>query len=281
MCSPLSNGIIFIINALFLIISIYLFLIFPRNEKSEIKDPLKLPYYMAGFLIKGKNSAPDFIISSLIKFIENGNIKIDRNDYINSRGKERINYNIDADNSNNLDKEEKFLYDLIFSLDENISTRKINNLRIKEGIGFNQKFSSYLDILEENAYELNLLYKAIDRKKFFIYVFMAIVDVLVGAVLANMGLYPAYVLIFFGFVLLLSSLKLLGQNPPVGMATYKYYRDFEKELNEKDNFHGDDIYYALAFAMDLEKIRDKDSNIDKYISFIEILKDSLVGKIGF
>ncbi len=51
MCSPLSNGIIFIINALFLIISIYLFLIFPRNEKSEIKDPLKLPYYMAGFLI--------------------------------------------------------------------------------------------------------------------------------------------------------------------------------------------------------------------------------------
>ena len=110
---------------------------------------------------------------------------------------------------------------------------------------------------------------------------MALVDVLVGAVLANMGLYPAYVLIFFGFVLLLSSLKLLGQNPPVGMATYKYYRAFEKELNEKDNFHGDDIYYALAFAMDLEKIRDKDINIDKYISFIEILKDSLVGKIGF
>lgn len=33
--------------------------------------------------------------------------------------------------------------------------------------------------------------------------------------------------------------------------------------------------------MDLEKIRDKDINIDKYISFIEILKDSLVGKIGF
>lgn len=85
---------------------------------------------------------------------------------------------------------------MIFSLDENISTRKINNLRIKEGMGFNQKFSSYLDILEENAYELNLLYKAIDRKKFFIYVFMALVDVLVGAVLANMGLYPAYVLIF-------------------------------------------------------------------------------------
>ena len=91
--------------------------------------------------------------------------------------------------------------------------------------------------MEENAYELNLLYKAIDRKKFFIYVFMAIVDVLVGAELANKGLYPAYVLIFFGFVLLLSSLKLLGRNPPVGMATYIYYRDFEKELNEKDNYY--------------------------------------------
>lgn len=268
---------IYILNMILLILNCYFIFLFKKRKTNKNLEPLKLPYYMAGFLIKGKNSAIAFILSTVIKFSINGNISIERKDYINKKGKEKENYLIRGIDSHGCDKNEKYLYDLLFSLDNPISTRKLNNLRISNGLAFNEKFSLYLDELEKYAYEFNLIYKNKDRKKPYIYIGLSFLDFVVSFITISQRIYISVILLILGFLILFISLRLLGENPPLGMATYNYYVDYEKLLLSKDVYSENELLFALAFDFKLDKIMESCQKVNEYLPFIKIFKNSLIG----
>lgn len=254
-----------------------------KNKKPSQKPPsktLNLKYYQAGFFVRGKNEGPNIILAGLVKFLENENISLEKKDYVNSAGKNRENYILKTQNKKDLDRVEEKLFDLLFSFENPLTTKKLNYLRINDAYEFNGAFGGFLDFLEEEMQNLGLVNKDTKPKKIYSLLFLALFDLILSLISLSYKIYLGIFLFIFALLLVLMTIKRMGAYPPKGMATYNYYRKMADDMKKEKNLSMDQSLYALSFGINIEELVNKNNKLKKYEAFLKNFKESIIGKIS-
>ncbi|WP_308533425.1 DUF2207 domain-containing protein [uncultured Peptoniphilus sp.] len=264
-----------------IILGLLSFYVLIKNKKPSQKLPsetLNLKYYQAGFFIRGKNESPNIILASLVKFLENENISLEKKDYVNSAGKNRENFILKTQNKKDLDRAEEKLFDLLFSFENPLTTKKLNYLRINDAYEFNGAFEGFLDFLEEEMQNLGLVNKDTKQKKIYSLLFLALFDLNLSLISLSYKIYLGIFLFIFALLLVLMTIKRMGAYPPKGMTTYNYYRKMAEDMKKEKNLSMDQSLYALSFGINIEELVNKNNKLKKYEEFLKNFKESIVGK---
>lgn len=255
-----------IILVVFLGIFLYFQKISHSRKDEEIANSiLDLSPAEASSLILGDNIASNFILATLLKFSENNLITISKEDYITEKKKiKRTNYIFKktSESTSKLSANEKYLYNMLFSENDEFSTRELNKKRIDSPLKFNEEFGKYLqsintELVEKGLKNKNLKYPIIG----VIVLLISILFLVVSIISLILGNKISLIVLAASVGLFIISLKIIGFQTARGYEQSMYYKDMYNTLLQNDDIKNYQrknqknlIIYSIAFAIPFERI---------------------------
>lgn len=140
-----------LINILALTVSIFMYYLVRKKKSQSFENKVNLNYYEKAYLYKGPNFIYNSIIAMLLKAKASDNVEIEKNYYKTKKGQDKIEFILKNLNSAGLDKGERKLFEILFSLGdgESISTRQMDRMRRTEADNYNKKFNDFIYFLED------------------------------------------------------------------------------------------------------------------------------------
>lgn len=255
-----------------------------RNKNSDrTKDELvPMKYYLRGFFYKGRNYAHLFIISIILKLISNENITVEKSQYTTKSKKIHSNFIFKKINSMGLDEFEKYLFEILFSFGDEISTRSLNKARLDEPDYYNNLFTNFLDNLDESCVDLNLkINKSMNSASLSF--FMAMINLFSFLILVYNHMYIGILNLIFSIIFFILAFKMVNTFTKKGIYNFNFLKNLEENYKNLDtNFKDEDFLTALSFNIsgDILKKLNKNSTFDfyfEYDDFYKTLKTALVG----
>ncbi|MDO5715369.1 MAG: DUF2207 domain-containing protein [Tissierellia bacterium] len=283
-----SNLVIFALG----IFGIHLYHVYLKKTDPQDGEILTLDYDQSGYLIRGGNYAPDFIIATLLSMIGKRAVDLRISSFITRKGNPKINYVFSARSKDRLSPREKSIYDIFFSQKEEISSRELNRMRREEGANYNALFQDYLEMLEEEMIALGLKDRREKGKLSMILFLLAILSFIVSLISFASGFYFGLLNLILSLILFYLCLITAGNLPKKGKVNYHYYQKLRDGLETFQDSDGEEslILYAIAYGLPYEKVRSIKEKIGgntyhfyfdgtKESNFYKILREALVGNM--
>ena len=275
-----------LINILALVMSIFMYYLVRKKKSQSFVNKVDLNYYEKAYLYKGPNFIYNSIIAMILKVKATGNIEIEKNFYKTKKGQDKVEFILKNLNSAGLDKGERKLFEILFSLGdgESISTRQMDRMRRTEADNYNKNFNDFIYFLEDEM----VVKKLFTREKNTLKIFLSFV---VFSILFFVGIVTVYNERFFGIASIVASLffyasliTTFSKMTDLGNKKFRELEKVEEELKAGRGTSEDDLLLALGLGLKYENIKNiyeklGDEAYEIYLDedFYRTFKTSLVG----
>ncbi len=261
------------------------YLLKKKGSKTH-EEKLDLNYYEKAYLYKGPNFIYNSIIAMLLKAKASDNVEIEKNYYKAKKGEEKVEFILKNLNSAGLDKGERKLFEILFSLGDgsSVSTRQMDKLRRTEADNYNKKFNDFIYFLEDEM----VAKKLFTREKNTLKIFLSFV---VFSVLFFVGIVTVYNERFFGIASIVASLffyasliTTFSKMTNLGNKKFRELEKVEEELKAGRGTSEDDLLLSIGLGLKYENIKNiyeklGDEAYEIYLDqdFYKTFKTALVG----
>lgn len=275
-----------LINILALDMSIFMYYLVRKKKSQSFENKVDLNYYEKSYLYKGPNFIYNSIIAMLLKAKASDNVEIEKNYYKTKKGQEKVEFILKNLNSAGLDKGERKLFEILFSLGDgsSVSTRQMDKLRRTEADNYNKKFNDFIYFLEDEMVAKKLFTREKNTLKIFL-------SFLVFSVLFFVGIVTVYNERFFGIASIVASLffyasliTTFSKMTDLGNKKFRELEKIEEELKAGRGTSEDDLLLALGLGLKYENIKNiyeklGDEAYEIYLDedFYKTFKTALVG----
>lgn len=275
-----------LINILALAMSIFMYYLVRKKKSQSFENKVDLNYYEKAYLYKGPNFIYNSIIAMLLKAKASDNVEIEKNYYKTKKGQENVEFILKNLNSAGLDKGERKLFEILFSLgdESSVSTRQMDKLRRTEADNYNKKFNDFIYFLEDEM----VAKKLFTREKNTLKIFLSFV---VFSILFFVGIVTVYNERFFGIASIVASLLFyaslittFSKMTDLGNKKFRELEKVEEELKAGRGSTEEDLLLALGLGLKYENIKNiyeklGDEAYEIYLDedFYKTFKTALVG----
>lgn len=275
-----------LINILVFGLALLMYYLLKKKRSKTYDDKVDLNYYEKSYLYKGPNFIYNSIIAMILRAHASGNIKIEKNYYKTKKGQDKIEFILKNLNSAGLDKGERKLFEILFSLGdgESISTRQMDKLRRTEADNYNKKFNDFIYFLEDEM----VAKKLFTREKNTLKIFLSFV---VFSILFFVGIVTVYNERFFGIASIVASLffyasliTTFSKMTDLGNKKFRELEKVEEELKSGRGTSEDDLLLAIGLGLKIEiieniyeKLNDEAYEIYLDKDFYKTFKTALIG----
>lgn len=275
-----------LINILALAMSIFMYYLVRKKKSQSFENKVDLNYYEKSYLYKGPNFIHNSIIAMLLKAKASDNIEIEKNYYKTKKGQEKVEFILKNLNSAGLDKEERKLFEILFSLGDgsSVSTRQMDRMRRTEADNYYKKFNDFINFLEDEM----VAKKLFTREKNTLKIFLSFV---VFSILFFVGIVTVYNERFFGIASIVASLffyasliTTFSKMTNLGKEKFRELEKVEEELKAGRGLTEDDLLLAIGLGLKIEiieniykKLNDEAYEIYLDEDFYKTIKTALVG----
>lgn len=275
-----------LINILVFGLSLIMYYLLKKKGSKTYDDNVDLNYYEKAYLYKGPNFIYTSIIAMLLKAKASDNVEIEKNYYKTKKGQDKIEFILKNLNSAGLDKGERKLFEILFSLGDgsSVSTRQMDRMRRTEADNYNKKFNDFIYFLEDEM----VAKKLFTREKNTLKIFLSFV---VFSILFFVGIMTVYNERFFGIASIVASLffyasliTTFSKMTDLGKEKFKELEKVEEELKAGRGTSEDDLLLAIGLGLKYENIKNiykklGDEAYEIYLDedFYKTFKTALVG----
>lgn len=275
-----------LINILVFCLSLLMYYLLKKKGARTYEEKLDLNYYEKAYLYKGPNFIYNSIIAMILKAKAAGNIEIEKNYYKTKKGQDKVEFILKNLNTSGLDKGERKLLEILFSLEDGASvpTRQMDKLRRTEADNYNKKFNDFIYFLEDEM----VAKKLFTREKNTLKIFLSFV---VFSILFFVGIVTVYNQRFFGIASIVASLffyasliTTFSKMTDLGNKKLRELEKVEEELKAGRGSTEEDLLLALGLGLKYENIKNiyKKLGDEAYEIFLDkdfykTFKTSLVG----
>lgn len=275
-----------LINILVFGLSFIMYYLLKKKGFKTYEEKLDLNYYEKAYLYKGPNFIYNSIIAMILRAHASGNIKIEKNCYKTKKGQDKVEFILKNLNVSGLDKGERKLFEILFSLGDgsSVSTRQMDKLRRTEADNYNKKFNDFIYFLEDEM----VAKKLFTREKNTLKILLSFV---VFSILFFVGIMTVYNERFFGIANIVASLffyasliTTFSKMTDLGNKKFRELEKVEEELKAERGTSEDDLMLALCLGLKYENIKNiyeklGDESYEIYLDkdFYKTFKTALVG----
>lgn len=275
-----------LINILALAMSIFMYYLVRKKKSQSFENKVDLNYYEKAYIYKGPNFIYNSIIAMLLKAKASDNVEIEKNYYKTKRNEDKVEFILKNLNSAGLDKGERKLFEILFSLGDgsSVSTRQMDKLRRTEADNYNKKFNDFIYFLEDEM----VAKKLFTREKNTLKIFLSFV---VFSILFFVGIVTVYNERFFGIASIVASLffyasliSTFSKMTNLGKEKFRELEKVEEELKSGRESTEDDLLLAVGLGLKIEIIENiyeklNDESYEIYLDrdFYKTFKTALVG----
>ncbi|WP_010242674.1 DUF2207 family protein [Peptoniphilus rhinitidis] len=274
------------VNIILIILSIIMITILKNKKVKNIKDnSINLKYYEKGYLYKGANFIYNTIIAMILKIYGEGNLEIEKNNYVTKSGENKKEYILKNVKKPNLCDAEKKIMGILFSFGNGeISTRTLDKIRRTEPDSYNKKFNDFIYFMENKMVEKKLFSK--EKKTFKMFLAFVIFSLLffTGTVTVYNENFWGAISIIFSIICYAFFVTSFSKMTELGNQKFRELEKIEKDLlNYKVNVE-DATILAISFGLTTENIKkiyenSKESGYEIFFEddFYKTFKTSFVG----
>jgi len=275
-----------LINILVFGLAFLMYYLLKKKGSKTYDNKVDLNYYEKAYIYKGPNFIYNSIIAMILRAHASGNIKIEKNYYKTKKGQDKVEFILKNLNVSGLDKGERKLFEILFSLGdgESISTRQMDRMRRTEADNYNKKFNDFIYFLEDEM----VAKKLFSREKNTLKIFLSFV---VFSILFFVGIVTVYNQRFFGIASIVASLffyasliTTFSKMTDLGNKKFRELEKVEEELKARRGTSEDDLLLALGLGLKYENIKNiyeklGDESYKIYLDedFYKTFKTALVG----
>lgn len=275
-----------LINILVFGLALLMYYLLKKKGSKTYDDKVDLNYYEKAYIYKGPNFIYNSIIAIILRAHATGNIEIEKNYYKTKKSQKKVEFILKNLNSAGLDKGERKLFDILFSLGDgsSVSTRQMDKLRRTEADNYNKKFNDFIYFLEDEM----VAKKLFTREKNTLKIFLSFV---VFSILFFVGIVTVYNERFFGIINIVASLffyasliTTFSKMTNLGNKKFRELEKVEEELKAGRGSREEDFLLAIGFGLKYENIKNiyeklGDEAYEIYLNedFYKTFKTALVG----
>lgn len=275
-----------LINILVFGLALLMYYLLKKKGYKTYDDKVDLNYYEKAYIYKGPNFIYNSIIAIILRAHATRNIEIEKNYYKTKKDQDKVEFILKNLNSSGLDKGERKLFDILFSLGDgsSVSTRQMDKLRRTEADNYNKKFNDFIYFLEDEM----VAKKLFSREKNTLKIFLSFV---VFSILFFVGIVTVYNQRFFGIASIVASIffyasliTTFSKMTDLGNKKFRELEKVEEELKAGRGSTEDDLLLALGFGLKYENIKNiyeklGDEAYEIYLDedFYKTFKTALVG----
>ena len=275
-----------IINILVFGLSLLMYYLLKKKGSKTYEEKLDLNYYEKAYLYKGPNFIYNSIIAMILRAKASDNVEIEKNYYKTKKGQDKVEYILKNFNSSGLDKGERKLFEILFSLGDgsSVSTRQMDKLRRTEADNYNKKFNDFIYFLEDGMVAKKLFTRERNTLKIFL-------SFVVFSILFFVGIVTVYNERFFGIASIVASLffyasliSTFSKMTDLGNKKFRELEKVEEELKAGRGSTEEDLLLALGLGLKYENIKNTyeklgDEAYEIYLDedFYKTFKTALVG----